>query len=242
MDEKEPHKQAAIDQRRTPQGGSNNAHQDHRFLRRNRQRGRRDRARPLVRPRRRRCLARPTCATPRGRPPAREPPRKRPQELLGARRQLLGDPEASAATSSPTARPPRACAALAERRGRRRRSCSARTHTPPRATSRSATPPSACSRAAPRRRDRSRRPRRGATAPVSRSSPSATANGGARGDRPGDRRRSRRDCRAGRRRDADLRRDRLAPAKQRPVRSRSALGRAPDRDRHAARCWSCRAG
>ena len=69
------------------------------------------------------------------------------EALLQRGAALLGNPDGRQATSSPTAPPPRACGRSPSPRAPTS-SCSARTRTPPRATSRSATRPSACSRAA----------------------------------------------------------------------------------------------
>ena len=91
--------------------------QDHRFLRRHRQRGRRDRPRPAVRPRRRRGRRSPTSAT-RKSPTAtaRRSPSSEAQELLERGAELLGDPNAArhVVTDRST---PEGLAALAEREG-----------------------------------------------------------------------------------------------------------------------------
>ena len=162
---------------------------------------------------------------------ARRSPRTRPRQLLERGAELLGNPDAATHVVTDRSTPeglrrwPRPRAPT--------RSCSARTPTPPRATS---------------RRQLRRAPARGRHAPRSRSRPPVSPRRAQRpaaadrrgrrrqrrrpGDRRGPRRGARSDRRAGRQRGRRPARDRLAPRGRAGPGLDQLLRIAPDRDRH----------
>ena len=167
-------------------------HQDHRFLRRDRQRGRRDRARRALRPRRRRGLARLRPPHPRGRRAREDVAQTRRRSCSSAAPRCSATRLAASHVVTDRSTP-EGLAALAEREGAEVIVFCSDSHTAKGHVAIGNSAQRLLEGGRDRGRDRAGRPRRGRRrAACSGSSPSATPDGGARGDRRGARRGARR--------------------------------------------------